>query len=92
MPPIALMKEGAKSVSAYVTHGVLSGGAVARVASSPLKKMVITDFIQATEAVRRRPTAAADHRPPDGRGDEADFRGNLGFQPVRLGVLNSREN
>jgi len=49
---VALMKEGAKSVSAYVTHGVLSGGAVGRVTSSPLKEMVITDSIQATEAVR----------------------------------------
>lgn len=49
---VALMNEGAKSVSAYVTHGVLSGGAVGRVASSPLKELVITDSIQATEAVR----------------------------------------
>ncbi len=49
---VALMQEGAKSVSAYVTHGVLSGGAVARVTSSPLEKLVITDSIQATEAVR----------------------------------------
>jgi ribose-phosphate pyrophosphokinase len=48
----ALMDAGAESVSAYVTHGVLSGGAVARVTSSPLDKMVITDSIQATEAVR----------------------------------------
>jgi ribose-phosphate pyrophosphokinase len=49
---VALMNEGAKSVSAYVTHGVLSGGAVGRVTSSPLKELVITDSIQATEAVR----------------------------------------
>ena len=49
---VALMDSGAKSVSAYVTHGVLSGGAVARVTSSPLERMVITDSIQATEAVR----------------------------------------
>ena len=48
----ALMNAGAKSVSAYVTHGVLSGGAVGRVTSSPLKELVITDSIQATEAVR----------------------------------------
>jgi ribose-phosphate pyrophosphokinase len=48
----ALMKEGAKSVSAYVTHGVLSGGAVARVSASPLEMLVTTDSIQATEAVR----------------------------------------
>ena len=49
------MDQGAKSVSAYVTHGVLSGGAVARVAASPMEKMVITDSIQATEAVRVSP-------------------------------------
>ncbi len=48
----ALMEHGAKSVSAYVTHGVLSGGAVARVTASPLEKLVITDSIPATEAVR----------------------------------------
>jgi ribose-phosphate pyrophosphokinase len=48
----ALMEAGANSVSAYVTHGVLSGGAVARVTASPLKELVITDSIQATEAVR----------------------------------------
>jgi ribose-phosphate pyrophosphokinase len=49
---VALMEAGAKSVSAYVTHGVLSGGAVARVAASPLEELVMTDSIQATEAVR----------------------------------------
>ena len=48
----ALIEKGAKSVSAYVTHGVLSGGAVARVTASSLDKMIITDSIQATEAVR----------------------------------------
>ena len=48
----ALMEQGANSVHAYVTHGVLSGGAVARVTSSPLEKLVITDSIQSTEAVR----------------------------------------
>ncbi len=48
----ALVEKGASSVSAYVTHGVLSGGAVARVAASVLKELVITDSIMATEAVR----------------------------------------
>jgi len=48
----ALMKAGATDVSAYVTHGVLSGGAVARISASPIKNMIITDSIQATEAVR----------------------------------------
>ena len=48
----ALLAKGATDVSAYITHGVLSGGAVARITSSKLKELVITDSIQATEAVR----------------------------------------
>jgi ribose-phosphate pyrophosphokinase len=48
----ALMDAGAISVSAYITHGVLSGGAVARVTASALDMLVITDSIMATEAVR----------------------------------------
>ena len=48
----ALMEAGAASVRAVVTHGVLSGGAVARVAAAPMDQLVITDSIQATEAVR----------------------------------------
>ena len=48
----ALSERGAASVLAYVTHGVLSGGAVSRVVSSPLEKIVITDSILSTEAVR----------------------------------------
>jgi ribose-phosphate pyrophosphokinase len=48
----ALMDQGAVSVDAYVTHGVLSGGAVSRVASSPLTSLVTTDSILATEAMR----------------------------------------
>ena len=48
----ALNDAGAASVSAYVTHGVLSGGAVARVTASPLETLIITDSIMATEAIR----------------------------------------
>jgi ribose-phosphate pyrophosphokinase len=48
----ALTERGAWSVSAYVTHGVLSGGAVERVAASPIETLVMTDSIVATEAVR----------------------------------------
>jgi ribose-phosphate pyrophosphokinase len=48
----ALIDAGAVSASAYITHGVLSGGAVARVTSSPIQTLVTTDTIQATEAVR----------------------------------------
>ncbi len=48
----ALLENGATSVTAYITHGVLSGGAVARVTSSKLKELVITDSIQPTTAVQ----------------------------------------
>jgi len=48
----ALIDNGAISVDAYVTHGVLSGGAVSRVASSHLTSLVTTDSILATEAMR----------------------------------------
>ncbi len=48
----ALLAQGAKDVAAYITHGVLSGGAVARITSSKLKSLVITDSIQPTEAVK----------------------------------------
>jgi ribose-phosphate pyrophosphokinase len=48
----ALLEHGATGVSAYITHGVLSGGAVARVTASELKELVITDSILPTEAVR----------------------------------------
>jgi ribose-phosphate pyrophosphokinase len=48
----ALIGQGAKDVYAYLTHGVLSGGAVARITASKLKELVITDSIQPTEAVR----------------------------------------
>ena len=46
----ALKQAGAEDVVAYVTHGVLSGGAVARVEGSVLSELVITDTI-ASEAV-----------------------------------------
>jgi ribose-phosphate pyrophosphokinase len=48
----ALMANGARTVSVYITHGVLSGGAVARISSSPIEMVTITDSILATEAVR----------------------------------------
>src|SRR5882724_9746930 len=51
----ALLANGAKEVSAYISHGVLSGGAAARITGSKLKELVITDSIQPTEAVRNAP-------------------------------------
>jgi ribose-phosphate pyrophosphokinase len=47
----ALLANGATSVTAYITHGVLSGGAVARITASKLKELVITDSIQPTQSV-----------------------------------------
>ena len=50
---VALKQYGAVSVAAYVTHGVLSGGAVARVEASPIDQLVTTDSIAATPAVEK---------------------------------------
>jgi ribose-phosphate pyrophosphokinase len=49
----ALIANGAKEVYAYISHGVLSGGAAARIASSKLKELVITDSILPTETVNK---------------------------------------
>ncbi len=48
----ALIKAGAKSVSAYVAHGVLSGPAVDRITKSDLKEVVITDSIEANNKIK----------------------------------------
>jgi len=48
----ALTQAGASEVHAYVTHAVLSGGAVARVSASELSTLVVTDSILQTEAMR----------------------------------------
>ena len=47
----ALLKQGATMVTSYITHGVLSGGAVARIMASQIKELVITDSIQPSESV-----------------------------------------
>ena len=46
------MDQGASDVSAYVSHGVLSGKAVERIENSAFKEVVTTDSIAATEAVK----------------------------------------
>ena len=48
----ALLKAGAKEVSAYITHGVLSEGAAERIAASKLKELVVTDSILETDATK----------------------------------------
>ena len=50
-----LMKSVAKEVHSYITHGVLSKGAVARVAGSAMKSLVITDSIEPSEEVLNSP-------------------------------------
>ena len=60
----ALMKAGARNVSAYITHGVLSDPAPAKIAASKLKELVVSDSIEARPEVaavaniRRLPIAA----------------------------------
>ena len=48
----ALLEAGALEVVAYLTHGVLSGGAVSKITNSRIRSLVITDTIQPTEAVK----------------------------------------
>lgn len=48
----ALLEHGATEVNAYITHGVLSAGAVSRITSSSLKNLFITDSILPTEEVK----------------------------------------
>lgn len=50
-----LMENGAKEVHSYITHGVLSGPAVERIGKSVMKNLVISDTIQATDAVKNCP-------------------------------------
>ena len=81
----ALLEAGAVSVQAYVTHGVLSAGAVARVAASSLERLVITDSIRAERGCARdRQGPRAVGGAADGRGDQPDLERELGLQPVRL--------
>jgi len=49
----ALEAKGASEVYSYVVHGVLSGEAVKKVEKSPLRKLILTDSIRATEAVAK---------------------------------------
>ena len=47
----ALLEQGALEVSAYITHGVLSGSAIERIQSSSLKKLIITNSINPTQGI-----------------------------------------
>jgi len=83
----ALLKQGAVAVTAYITHGVLSGGAVARVTASKLKELVITDSIQPSEAgARRAKHPRAVDCDADRRSDRANRRRRIRLKPVRLTI------
>ena len=80
----ALLEQGATEVYAYITHGVLSGGAVARITASRLKELVITDSIQPTQAVkvaRNIRTLSVATLIGEAIGRTA---AEVGFEPVRL--------
>ena len=83
----ALIANGAKEVYAYISHGVLSGGAAARIASSKLKELVITDFDPADGSGQQgRQYPHAVDRAPDRGGDQPHRVGRISVEPVRLGV------
>ena len=48
----ALKNNGANDIYSYIVHGVLSGNAVERIKNSDIKELILTDSIQATEAVK----------------------------------------
>ena len=81
----ALLEKGAKEVYGYITHGVLSGGAVARVGKSQLKELVITDSNSADQGRRRfeQYTRAVDCD-ADRRSHQPNRRRRIGVEPVRL--------
>ena len=87
----ALMKAGAKDVSAYVTHGVLSGAAVERIQGSALKSMVVTDSIAAPRprfSMRQDPAHL--DRAADWRSHPPHQQRRKRVEPVRLTSRRSR--
>ncbi len=81
----ALLEKGATEVYGYITHGVLSGGAIARVGNSHLKELVITELDpghQGRHRVRQHPRAV--DCDPDRRSDQPHRCRRIGIEPVRL--------
>ena len=69
-----ILQNGARSVTAFCTHAVLSGPAVQRVTDSPLKRLVVTDTIPLSEAAQKCPKIVPAHGGPDLRpGHPAGF-------------------
>ncbi len=81
-----LIENGANEVHSYITHGVLSGPAVERITKSVMKSLVITDSIEATDAVRNAaqyPHRA--HRADVRAGDPEHLERHIGLVAVRDG-------
>ena len=90
-PPKRCSSKGAKAVYAYATHGVLSGGAVARIRDSKLKSLVMTDSIAATEEIRKAPEHQAHlDRAALRRSDRPHRQRKVGVEPVRLSPIGSK--
>ena len=47
-----IKKKGAKDIAAYITHGVFSGKAIARISKSPIKRVVVTDSIEPIQSTK----------------------------------------
>ena len=81
----ALLAKGASSVTAYITHGVLSGGATARITGSRLQELVITELHPADAGSRRRTKYPCRlHRRSYRRSDLTHCHGRIGVEPLRL--------
>ena len=48
----AIKRKGGKDISAYITHGVFSDKAIARISKSPIKKLVVTDSIDPIQSIK----------------------------------------
>ena len=81
----ALLAAGATSVSAYITHGVLSGEAATRIGRSRLKELVITDSIEASEPVAQTANIRVmSIAPLIGEAIARTAAEQIGVEPVRL--------
>ena len=79
----ALLENKAKAVYAYISHGVLSGGAAKRIANSRLKELVITELDPAGKGNSgRREYSYTGNRIVDRRSYRPHCRRGVGIEPV----------
>ena len=68
-----LKNDKAKSVYAYITHGVLSDPAIERIENSPIDKMIITDSILARDDVIKSNKIDSFYSPTNWRGNRKNY-------------------